>query len=639
MSSTYPSGRRRWPRTGCRAWLVVVVAAASMMSPSAWSQDDLWSAQPVHTWSSVQGGVTDISFSPVSSRVAASAAVDYVYVWNTNTGDLLRSLDHGSGDAMRSVAHSPDGLQILGGGNGATRAWRAETGAEIRTYRSIDVLSADYAPNGRQLATGTSDAQARVWEPSSGDLLMALPHLSSVETVAFLSDSKRLVTGTEQHAIRVWDLDTGLATQMPTSEDGSLAAVWGTSLVLTGHPDGSARVWSIDTGEELVHLQGHDAAVTRAAFSPDAEYLVTGSYDAKAKLWRLSTGEELRTYHGHSGPITAVEFSADGQYFATGSTDGSVKLYAREGEFEPPVVGTVGTFDMSLGLGLNMISMPLRPETPLTASAFLAKLGGTMMVRLSQEEQQFEAFLPNSGFGDGFPIVGGEGYIVNVTEPTTVAITGTAWVNAPARDASTGTAPWAVVVAGVAPVGERGSPHAVVIENPRTGARATTPVRDDGRFIASMVDMSRRPVASVGDDLVAWAMDAGGKLVSRRVSYSVSAADVASATVRLALHAAPAAPVEPLLLANFPNPFNPETWIPFALAESGPVTLTIYDVNGRAVRTLHLGDLPAAWYDTRDTAAHWDGRDDAGESVGSGVYIAELDARGRKTRQRMVLRK
>jgi flagellar hook assembly protein FlgD len=97
--------------------------------------------------------------------------------------------------------------------------------------------------------------------------------------------------------------------------------------------------------------------------------------------------------------------------------------------------------------------------------------------------------------------------------------------------------------------------------------------------------------------------------------------------------------VEPLLLANFPNPFNPETWIPFALAESGPVTFTIYDVSGRSVRTLHLGALPAAWYDTRDTAAHWDGRNDAGERVVSGVYIAELDAGGAKTRQRMVLRK
>ena len=62
------------------------------------------------------------------------------------------------------------------------------------------------------------------------------------------------------------------------------------------------------------------------------------------------------------------------------------------------------------------------------------------------------------------------------------------------------------------------------------------------------------------------------------------------------------------LLSNFPNPFNPETWIPYQLAKSADVTLTIYDIRGRVVRTLLLGHQPAGFYQSRSKAAHWDGR-------------------------------
>jgi flagellar hook assembly protein FlgD len=80
------------------------------------------------------------------------------------------------------------------------------------------------------------------------------------------------------------------------------------------------------------------------------------------------------------------------------------------------------------------------------------------------------------------------------------------------------------------------------------------------------------------------------------------------------------------LLVNFPNPFNPETWLPYQLAESNPVTITIYNVNGESVRTLLLGFKTSGHYLTKDKAAHWDGRNTTGESVASGVYFYTLRA-------------
>ena len=84
------------------------------------------------------------------------------------------------------------------------------------------------------------------------------------------------------------------------------------------------------------------------------------------------------------------------------------------------------------------------------------------------------------------------------------------------------------------------------------------------------------------------------------------------------------APKETTLLPNYPNPFNPETWIPYQLASNADVTLTIYDTTGTPVRQLELGYQPAGFYTTRTKAAYWDGRNENGESVASGVYFYQL---------------
>ena len=83
-------------------------------------------------------------------------------------------------------------------------------------------------------------------------------------------------------------------------------------------------------------------------------------------------------------------------------------------------------------------------------------------------------------------------------------------------------------------------------------------------------------------------------------------------------------PEETALLPNYPNPFNPETWIPYQLSEPAKVTLRIYSVNGVLVRTLVLGHTPAGIYQNRSRAAYWDGRNDVGESVASGIYFYTL---------------
>ena len=93
------------------------------------------------------------------------------------------------------------------------------------------------------------------------------------------------------------------------------------------------------------------------------------------------------------------------------------------------------------------------------------------------------------------------------------------------------------------------------------------------------------------------------------------------------------------LLPNYPNPFNPETWIPYQLAKPADVTLSIYDIQGRVVRNLDLGHQRAGMYHGRSRAAHWDGKNAQGESVASGLYFYTLKAGDFTATRKMLIRK
>lgn len=99
------------------------------------------------------------------------------------------------------------------------------------------------------------------------------------------------------------------------------------------------------------------------------------------------------------------------------------------------------------------------------------------------------------------------------------------------------------------------------------------------------------------------------------------------------------APEQTRLLANYPNPFNPETWIPFELGQSSKVEISIFDTSGRLVRQFMLGYCDAGSYTQPSQAIHWDGRNTLGEQVSSGVYLYQLRAGSTSQIRRMLILK
>ena len=135
--------------------------------------------------------------------------------------------------------------------------------------------------------------------------------------------------------------------------------------------------------------------------------------------------------------------------------------------------------------------------------------------------------------------------------------------------------------------------------------------------------------------------------VTLSVSDGNGGSDSISVTINItdAVGAAPSAQVSPVipentaLLTNFPNPFNPETWIPYQLAKPAEVTLTIYDIRGVVVRELKLGHQAAGVYISRSRAIHWDGRNNTSEQVATGIYFYTLKAGDFTATRKLLIRK
>ena len=126
-----------------------------------------------------------------------------------------------------------------------------------------------------------------------------------------------------------------------------------------------------------------------------------------------------------------------------------------------------------------------------------------------------------------------------------------------------------------------------------------------------------------------------------RITVTIDVTEVVDENARAAPSVETSAliPEKTDLLTNFPNPFNPETWIPYQLAKPADVTLTIYDIRGVAVRELKLGHQAAGFYESRSEAIYWDGRNAFGEKVASGLYFYTLKAGDFTATRKLLIRK
>ena len=310
-----------------------------------------------------------------------------------------------------------------------------------------------------------------------------------------------------------------------------------------------------------------------------------------------------------------------------------------------------GTSMITLEAGSNLIGLPLDVEGVDNASDIAGLFDeGVVSTTYVISDGDFMTIFAAGDAGDG-PVTGDAGYQLNATAAASVLITGAGWENGSASAAPIALSGYTVdtqtpvldvrgsvvdEITGLAKEGFR-----VKVKNLSTKAALSdvTSVEASDGYNMTFVDLVDAHAARVGDVLEITADSPDPLIGIKPVRHIVTVDDVKNSRITLEELIAYEIPAETALLRNYPNPFNPETWIPYHLSEDADVKLTIYDVNGALVRDIYVGHQTAAKYDTRSKAVYWDGRNQFGEQVASGIYFYSLSAGDFSATRKMVILK
>ena len=327
-------------------------------------------------------------------------------------------------------------------------------------------------------------------------------------------------------------------------------------------------------------------------------------------------------------------------------------------------LGTDGNSTIHLNSGLNLVGLPLNDSRVMRVSDLFALdgIGDNVPVIIPTDDGEFKAVV-RAGDPSDIPIIGGQSFIMVAQRASIIPISGDGWYNTPEMASAPLLSLKGVEVGDTTPVlGLRGAivneemgtnkaGFRVIVKNLSTGRAVAAVTKDENYsrpdqrkservgYQVTVVAVETGRAAKIGDILEISVRSPTPLIGVQPLRYTVTVDDVRRSLIELPKLIAYEIPAETELLANYPNPFNPETWIPYRLAEDALVTLTIYDRAGQVVRTLDVGHQIAAVYESRSKAIYWDGRNQVGETVASGVYFYHLSAGDYSATRKMAILK
>ena len=249
-------------------------------------------------------------------------------------GLTLRHILRGHLGEIRRMAWSPDGRWIASpSSDRKIIIWDAESGDATSTFtgHTDTVFSTAWAPDGQILASGAEDGTIRIWNVSDGQVIQTLrEHTSWVNCVAWQNNGRMLASGSENSTILLWDTDNWKVLRELTQLEGNINSIaWSPDgrMLASASGDRMIRVWDAETGKVLKTLAGHTHWGFSLAWLPDGQRLASGSLDGTVRIWNVQEGVQINILENHTNLVTSISMSADGLFLASKSWDDTVRLW------------------------------------------------------------------------------------------------------------------------------------------------------------------------------------------------------------------------------------------------------------------------------------------------------------------------
>ena len=523
-------------------------------------------------------------------------------IWNIETGIHQHTF---TAPEAHVFAFSPDGKTLASGGWNIVQLWNVENRTLRHTlYPEVNerIIKVMFMPDGKTVVAQDGNGTTLLWDVRMGTLQQThTDTLSSTKYAAIHPTGKTLISGSENGGFRIRHIQTGTIFGI----EGAYNRILGDAYSIFHHFHSFSDPYSREVTSEAVrsYNENYMHKILGVAFSPNGK--TVAFFGSAIHLWHAETGIPdpvlNKILSGHESDIASVAFSPDGSTLV--SCDMSGAIYCWDLRFFNGVIG-----------------VNIRNRADVNGDGFVNLLD--VQVVDSRMGMTGEDTSDDKGDAD----VNGDG-IVNIADLALVTkfigdVNGDSVVNLKDLDLVSKR------------LGETG--------------KNTADINADGIVnIADLVIVAGNALSHTAAAAPSTYKQAAARLTVEQVQQWLNQARLLGETSPIYQRGILALeqlltmliPKQTSLLPNYPNPFNPETWIPYQLARPADVKISIYAVDGKLVRTLDLGHQPVGMYKNRSRAAHWDGRNALGESVASGIYFYEFTAGDFSATRKMLIRK